>query len=181
MITDWESEVSDINDVNFSPDSNEIMVTSDNNIVTFFGLDGGSFVRKEGSTYDEATEDVTCGVYSNDGQFVLTGSDDGIARLYDHRDGAKVTEYDLSNFFGSTNIDAVGFSSYADLAFIGTSSNIVGIWDCFPIKYGNCRNILNLDQGYDVDDIAISQDDRFFAVATAGGLLVWELKSFVYE
>jgi WD40 repeat protein len=127
--------------------------------------DGGGYVHlweasteRESKSFTSPRQDVTSFAFSSDSRFVVTGSLDGIARLWDVEVGTEVWEF-------ATNrpISSIAMSPDGGTILTGSNERVVQSWNAQT----HTRNWEANGYSQPIVSLAYSSDGRY--IATAGG------------
>lgn len=152
-----------VNSVAFSPDASKIVTCS---------LDGARIwdiatgvQQVETGTYKSGFQAIA---WSPEGNFILTGSDDGTARLWDATSGRKVAVFSGHR----ASVNSVTFSPDGSTILTGSSDGTARLWDVIRARPASDTD----GEAEKVDCVALSSDGvRMFVGFDDRTISVWKL------
>lgn len=126
---------------------------------------GGGWLRR---IFDGHTDQVTCGLFSPDGQFTLSGSKDKTLRLWDVNTGICVRTFEGHQ----DTVQSAAYSPDGHTALSGSDDKTCRLWN---VATGQCLRTFEGHQER-VRSVAFSPDNRFVLSASGDSTLrVWDI------
>lgn len=176
LVRSFDGHAGRVRDASFSADGTLLLTASEDSTARIWNTETGELVRElKGdkpaiSNVDPSssatTLEIAClsAAFSADGQLIITGSDDNVARVWDAASGEMLRE-----LAGHTApVTSVAFSPDGERALTASEDFTAKLWDA-----GTGKEILNL-QGHSqaVTSVTFSDDGRFALTGSRDGTAI---------
>ncbi|MFL6211258.1 MAG: hypothetical protein ACJ74W_20580 [Pyrinomonadaceae bacterium] len=161
---DLDFDIKGARSVAFSPDSKFIVVTALN--LSTAAVLPITDNQKPGFLLRGHTESIESAVYSPDGKYILTISDDNTARVWKASGGESVATLSLSGFF------PIAFSPQGKYLIMGSSGYTVHV-----LVVNTGQILANLKHEDSVSSIKFSDDEKYVVTASGETARVWDVQT----